>query len=299
MEHIKYKNISRIKEEYELNFRKGNEIIIQEKIDGANIAIRYDSETDMVIGQSRNNLLNEESDFNGFIEWKNKLDKNLVKSVLGDNLVLYGEWLVPHRVVYPMERYKNAYFYDVLDIETKSYLPQDKVKEIVNALDLIYVPVFYEGEFVSWEHCRQFVGQTQLGGETGEGIVVKNITRLNKGDYFYLKIVHEKFSEIKIPKWDDSFKTKRRTESELLAETIITSARIEKILEKLVDEGVLPENWGVDEQPLILKNLTKFVYQDCMKEEPETVNNIENFGKIANKVTVRVFKEILKRRQEE
>ncbi len=296
MEHIKYISISRIKEEYEFKFRKGDKIVIQEKIDGANIAIRYDSESDMVIGQSRNNLLSEDSDFNGFIEWKNKLDKNLVKTVLGDNLVLYGEWLVPHRVIYPKDRYKNAYFYDVYDAETESYLPQDKVKVIVTALNLIYVPVFYEGEFISWEHCKQFVGQTQLGCETGEGVVVKNITRLNKADIFYLKLVHEKFMEIKIPKWDGSLKTQHRTESEMLAETIITSARIEKILEKLVDEGVLPENWGVDEQPIILKNLTKFVYQDCMKEEPDTVNKIENFGKVANKVTVRIFMEILRKR---
>jgi len=296
MEHIKYISISRIKEEYEFKFRKGDKIVIQEKVDGANIAVRYDSETDMIIGQSHNHLLNEDSDFNGFIEWKNKLDKNLVKSVLGDNLVLYGEWLVPHRVIYPKERYKNAYFYDVFDTETESYLPQDKVKEIITALNLIYVPVFYEGEFISWKHCNQFVGQSQLGCETGEGVVVKNISRLNKADVFYLKIVHEKFREIKITKWEGSFKTQHKTESELLTETIITTARIEKILEKLVDEGNLPFDWGVDEQRLIMKSLTKYVYQDCIKEEPETVNKIENFGKVANKVTVRIFMEILRKR---
>lgn len=296
MQHIKYISINRIKEKYEFKFRKGDKIVIQEKIDGANIGIRYDSETDMVIGQSHNYLLEEDSDFNGFIKWKNKLDKNLVKSVLGDNLVLYGEWLVPHRVIYPEERYNNAYFYDVYDIETESYLSQDKVKKIVTALNLIYVPVFYEGDFVSWEHCNQFVGQSQLGCETGEGIIVKNITRLNKTDVFYLKIVHEKFREIKIQECDGPIKIKHKTESELLAETIITTARIEKILDKLVDEGFLPKDWGVDEQPIILKNLTKYVYQDCMKEEPETVDKIENFGKVANKVTFQIFKEILRKR---
>ena len=296
MQHIKYISINRIKEKFELKFRKGDKIVVQEKIDGSNIAVRYDSETDTVIGQSHNYILSEDSYFNGFIEWKNKLDKKLIKSVLGDNLVLYGEWLVPHRVIYPEERYNNAYFYDVYDIETDSYLTQDKVKEIVTALNLIYVPVFYEGEFVSWDHCNQFVGQSQLGCETGEGVIVKNITRLNKADIFYLKIVHEKFREIKIPQCDGSFKIQHKTESELLAETIITTARIEKILEKLVDEGFLSKDWGVDEQPLILKNLTKYVYQDCIKEEPETVNKIENFGKVANKITVRIFMEILRNR---
>lgn len=296
MEHVKYISINRIKEEFEFRFRKGDKIIIQEKIDGANIAVRYDSETDMIVAQSRNNILGEDSDFNGFIDWKNTLDKNLIKSVLGDNLVLFGEWLAPHRVVYPEERYRKAYFYDVFDTEIQGYLPQDRVKEIIEALNLTYVPVFYEGEFISWEHCRQFVGQTQLGGELGEGIVVKDISRLNMSSVFYLKIVHEKFSEVKIPKKDKSLNTKQSTESELLAETIITPVRIEKILDKLVDEGVLPKDWGIDEQSLILKNLTKFVYEDCMKEESETVKKIENFGKIANRISVRIFKDILRNR---
>ena len=39
--------------------------------------------------------------------------------------------------------------------------------------NLIYIPVFYEGPFQSWEHCLSFVGQTQLGGAYGEGIVIK------------------------------------------------------------------------------------------------------------------------------
>ena len=102
MQHIKYISINRIKEEYEFKFRKGDKIVIQEKIDGANIAIRYDSETDMVIGQSRNNLLNEDSYFNGFIDWKNKLDKNLVKSVLGDKLIVS---CVLRLVVHPNEHH--------------------------------------------------------------------------------------------------------------------------------------------------------------------------------------------------
>ena len=59
----------------------------------------------------------EAGDFNnnlrGAYEWSQKLNKGLVKEVLGNNKVLFGEWLVPHTIVYPKERYHNAYFYDV------------------------------------------------------------------------------------------------------------------------------------------------------------------------------------------
>lgn len=43
-----------------------------------------------------------------------------------------------------------------------------------------------------------FVGKTELGGEHGEGIVIKNQTMLNNPNTrqpFYIKIVAEKFQE--------------------------------------------------------------------------------------------------------
>lgn len=46
-------DIQRIKPEYADGFSVGDYIVIQEKVDGANAAIRYDSETDTIVAQSR------------------------------------------------------------------------------------------------------------------------------------------------------------------------------------------------------------------------------------------------------
>ena len=165
MTHKKFMDIERIKENYADGFHEGDSIIIQEKIDGANCAIRYDSETDEIIAQSRKNILSLSNNLRGFWEWSQTLDKKLVKSVLGDNLIAYAEWLVSHSVPYLEERYNHAYFYDVFDTSTGKYLPQNEVKTIIDKLNLTYVPVFYEGEFISGEHCMSFVGRTELGGE--------------------------------------------------------------------------------------------------------------------------------------
>lgn len=91
MTHKKFMDIERIKENYADGFHKGDQIWIQEKIDGANCAIRYDSETDEIIAQSRKNILNLSNNLRGFWEWSQTLDKKLVKSILSDNLVLFGE----------------------------------------------------------------------------------------------------------------------------------------------------------------------------------------------------------------
>lgn len=292
-------DIERIKESNTTGFNKGDHIVIQCKLDGANCAIRYDSETDEIVAQSRKNILNLSNNLRGFWEWSQTLDKKLVKSILGDNLVLFGEWLVPHSVKYPEERYNHAYFYDVYDTSTGFYLPQDKVRDIIAVLGLTYVPVFYDGEFISWEHCMSFVGKTALGGEYGEGIVVKNQTRLNDPNTrspFYLKIVGEKFTETKGQKHVkvvDPDKLKSMEEDKALAETIVTEARVTKLLNKFVDEGILPEDWGAKEMPIIAKKLTKAVYDDCVKEEPDTVKQIANFGKVANGITMRIARNIM------
>lgn len=293
-------DIQRIKENYAEGFHKGDEIVIQCKIDGANAAIRYDSETDSIVAQSRKNILSLSNNLRGFWEWSQTLDKELVKSVLGDTLVAFCEWAVKHSVEYPLEVYNKAYFYDVYDTVTETYLPQNKVKEIVEKLGLIYAPTHYVGEFISWEHCMSFMDKIVMGGEIEEGIIVKNQTRLNDPNNrqpFYLKIVGEKFTEThKSKKPISPEQLQAMEEGKALAETIVTPARVEKLLNKFVDEGILPEDWSNTEMPIIAKNLTKSIYDDCVKEEPETVKQINNFGKVANSIAMQIAREIMENR---
>lgn len=301
MIHKKFMDIERIKENNVNGFEKGDYIVIQEKIDGVNAAIRYDFETDTIIAQSRKNILSLENNLRGFWEWTQTLNKEVVKSVLGNHLIAFYEWLVPHSVKYPEEKYNHAYFYDVYNTETECYLPQNEVKEIISKLELVYVPVFYEGEFVSWEHCLNFVGKTEFGGEYGEGIVVKNQTKLNDTNNrspYYIKIVGEKFTETKGHKVKtvDPDKLKTMEENKALAETIVTEARVSKLLHKLVDEQILPENWGAKEMPIVAKNLLKAVYEDCIKEEPEVVKQISDFGKTANSIAMSIARKIMETR---
>lgn len=191
--------------------------------------------------------------------------------------------------------------YDIYDTEVGIYLPQNTVEATADLLNLTYVPVFYNGEFISWEHCMGFVGKTELGGEYGEGIVIKNQTRLNDPNSrlpFYVKIVGEKFTETKGHKVKtvDPDKLKNMEENKALAETIVTEARVIKLLNKFVDENILPADWGAKEMPIIAKNLIKAVYEDCVKEEPETVKQIDNFGKVANGIAMQIAKGIMVKR---
>ena len=214
----------------------------------------------------------------GAWEWSQRLDKDDVKRVLGSRLVLFGEWLCPHTVLYPEERYQTAYFYDVWNLEECRYLPQDQVKSIVHQLGYNYVPVLYEGEFESWEQIKTLVGTTALGGLQGEGVVIKNMTMLNDPEAkfpAYLKIVGDKFKETKavkgLVKKLDSEEAERKEKLRAALDSVVTEARVRKLVLKMVDNGTIPEDWGKKDLGTISKRIGDILFNDCMKEEPDTV----------------------------
>ncbi|MDE6708811.1 MAG: RNA ligase family protein [Oscillospiraceae bacterium] len=300
LKHKHYMDIEVLKPEMKDMFHEGDKIIIQEKIDGSNVSFQYDSETDSIQCFSRNQILSAENTLRGYYEWVQKLDKELVKLVLGDKLRMFGEWLVKHTVKYPEKRYNTVYCFDVFDTENKCWLPQNEVKSLADKLGLNYVPVFYEGKFTAWEDYNYLVGKTEMGGELGEGIVIKKQNNLSD-NIAYTKIVHERFKEVwkKVRHHSESSEEKREKKRlEELTETVVTPARVEKILYKLVDEGILPEDFSMKDMKMIYKTLPSAVYHDCVKEVPEVVNQIENFGKFSNSICIRLAKEILKKRED-
>jgi hypothetical protein len=293
MEHKKYMDIERLKLSFIDGFEKGDHIIIQEKIDGANASWQYDNETDTVQAFSRKQILDFKNNLRGFFEFSQKLDKNTYKN--SSDLRVFCEWLVAHSVPYPLERYQNAYVYDLYDTVNQLYLTQDKVKEFCKLNKLIYVPVFYEGEFISWEHVQSFVGRTDLGGDYGEGVVVKNMTKLNNPNTrlpFYTKIVGEKFAEKKdhVKAINPEVLSERQRVQDLTA-TIVTEARVLKLLHKLVDSGTIPENWDEKSMGEIAKNLPRNVYDDCIKEEKDVVEQVgADFGKFASTLAMKIVR---------
>lgn len=293
IQHKKYRDIELFKEKMAYCFSPGDDIVIQEKVDGSNASFIYDKASDSIIAFSRNYLLDSENTLRGFWEWTQQLDKQLLRTVIGTKYKIFGEWLTKHTVVYPDDRYNHFYCFDVWDIENNCWLSQDESMAIAEKLGLTYVPVFYTGKFTKWSDINSYIGRTDLGGEEGEGIVVKNMTNSN-----YTKLVNEKFLEIHVPKRRQITEKQQETQVQMsedmeIAKTIVTHARIEKALHKMVDDGIIPENWGRREVGPIMKNLCKRIYDDCMKEEPDIVAQAENFGKVLNKIISSELKKIM------
>ena len=298
----KYVDIERLKDKFAGAFKVGEHITITEKIDGANASIAV-GEGGKLIAFSRRNELTPESNLQGFYEYVQSLDPTMISCVLGSRYIFFGEWLVKHTIEYPQEKMKQFYVFDVWDTEIEQYIPWERTKQMAEFCGLKMVPVFYDGPFTFWEHVYSFVGKTEMGGEpTGEGVVIKSQDRLDNkfsGTPAYVKIVAKEFSEVhqsKPQKDIDPAKIAARQAAEALAETIVTQRRITKGLEKFIEDTIIPADWDEHDMSTIARNLPRAIYNDCLKEEPEVVSQIENFGKICGTLTMKHVRNILNER---
>ena len=215
--------------------------------------------------------------------------------------MIFGEWTgARNAIIYNKESTNKWYVFDIYDVEKEQYLPQEYVKEFAEEHDLIYVNTYYVGPFISWEHTMSFMG-TSAYGDTQEGIVVKNQTRLNDQSErlpFVVKIVGEKFQEIKksnhIRKIEDPQKLQERQNAMTLTESIVTMRRVEKELYKMRDEGILPLDWSESDMTKVARELPSRVYADCVKEEPEIVNEVgKYFGKFCSATAMKYARNII------
>ncbi|AGI11765.1 RNA ligase [Bacillus phage vB_BanS-Tsamsa] len=270
MEQKKYQDITRLGHKTTIGvLTEGDWIVIQEKLDGANASFRK-GENGEILAFSRNTALDEQNNLGGFWQFTQTLDPDL----LLPHIVYFGEWLNPHKVKYP-EYQKQFFLYDLYDTNTGLYLDFNRVKDAHRMLDLNLIPVLYEGEYKGFDHLMSFVGQTKLGGrlgdiETGEGIVVKNVDFVDRhGNQKFVKLVTDKFREVQSQKPAKDPKVEA-TQEQVFVNSTMTEARVEKMLYKLADEGIIGEApFQIEDMGIILRNMGTRIFEDIMKEESD------------------------------
>ena len=266
-------------------FEPGDLIQITTKIDGANASIAWDDTTGKLEIFSRTNLLDSPGALRGFYDYiKTEIEPKTDWSKL-DDLVVFGEWEVSHTCKYNKDVYNHWYVYDLWSKARGCYLPQATVKMLCNAVGLDYIEELYYGPFISWDHCKSFLNKSTAYGSEQEGIVIKNQSKLdneNNRAPAYLKIVNERFKESQHSKKEkkplDPEAEAAKAEAVKLAASIVTEARVRKLILKLVDEGLVPAELQPKDMGTVMKQLPKRCFADCLKEEPETVKQLGEFA---------------------
>lgn len=285
-------------------FEPGDIISITTKIDGANASIAWDETTGQVEIFSRTNLLKTPGALRGFYDYiKTEVEPKIPWDEMSkkQNLIIFGEWCVSHTVQYNKDWYNKWRVYDIFDKSMNKYWSQDAVKAFCMQFGLEYIEELYYGPFISWDHCRSFIGKSTAYGPQQEGVVIKNQTKLYKDDVrgpVYIKIVDEKFKEAqhsnKGPKAVDPAKEAEKQKAAELAGTIVTAARVRKLILKLVDEGKLPVELQPKDMGAVMKLLPKMCFDDCLKEEKIIVQQLGSMaGKIISALTAKHARTII------
>lgn len=291
----KYQSIDRLGHKSTLGvLTEGDQIIIQEKLDGANASFMRVGDEIKVF--SRNTELNEENTLGGFYQFVQGLDL----AELNEGFILFGEWLNPHKIKYP-EYQKQFFLYDVFDVEFNEYMDFEHVNNVSGYFGLNLIPVFYEGEYKDFAQLEQYIGKTALGGmlgdvETGEGIVVKNMRYRNRFDeQKFVKLVTDAFREVQNQKAPKDPQKAMTLEQEFVNATV-TPARVEKFLHKFVDEGILEAPYGIEDMGIILKHMNQRIQEDILSEERDMLAedyDAKQLSKAVSRTVVKIVKPLL------
>jgi hypothetical protein len=143
----------------------GRHVVVEEKIDGANAGIRFDSDAQLHL-QSRGHFLTggpREKYFNLFKQWASAHAPALLEA-LWDRCILFGEWMyAKHTVFY--DRLPHYFFeFDVLDTHTGEFLSTACRRQLLAGLPIVSVPVLYEGPAQSLEHLRGLIAHSLYKG---------------------------------------------------------------------------------------------------------------------------------------
>lgn len=268
------------------------ELIITEKLDGANFRWTYIPKYERFLFGSRNvqfkhgdePLPKEQcnKNFRHAIEFvNNRTDFDIVEQ--WEDLQFFGEAMHKHSIEYDAwddqepdieSDTPNVVGFDIWDDENGEWLSYDEVEDKFSKMGIPTVPILHriDAEEAEEEHFKipksEFREPDPTADEEfdqiglAEGIVIKNDNTRKRA-----KKLHEYFKEKNAVVFNDP--SKSSTMSGTFVARYVTNTRIEKTIHKLVDEAEYDE----PEMPM-MRELPKEVIKDIMAEEGwEIMNN--------------------------
>lgn len=149
------------------------EVVVEEKVDGANIGLSVDDQGNLQ-AQNRGSYLTREAShpqFKPLFRWLEARRDSLVDALFPD-LMLFGEWCYAVHSVRYTKLPDWLLAFDVYDRRRAEFWSTDRRNELVVHLGLDLVPRLARGRFGVGE-VQRLLGQSQLGDEPAEGLYVR------------------------------------------------------------------------------------------------------------------------------
>lgn len=143
------------------SYIKGKHLVVEEKIDGANTAISFDENGNLLL-QSRGHYLTggyRERHYNLMKQWAN-IHQDAFFDVLGTRYIMYGEWMYAKHTVYYDKLPHYFLEFDIFDREEQIFLSTARRHEMLKNLPVVSVPVLQEGTFQRKEDILSLLGKS-------------------------------------------------------------------------------------------------------------------------------------------
>lgn len=252
----KYSKIYRIGEKTRGIFYEGK-IVVEEKMDGANVRFCYDSEQDRIRFGSRRIELTDAKDFGQFKKFAEWI-KQLRPDELEPDFIYYAEYMIPHTIKYDWNKTPLLLGFDVLtsDKYGEKFVDYNVAKKLFEYIDIDFVPVIdvTDAKEITKEYLDKIIPESRYYNGLAEGVVFKNYEKQIFG-----KLIAEPFKEVNKNVFGGSPK-KAKTPEEYIIEKYFTPRRIEKVIRALLDEG-----YTLDMK--LMNVLPKRVLEDVIEEE--------------------------------
>ena len=266
-----YPKIFAIGSPYIPHLFKGS-VEVTEKIDGSQFTFGLDSKKNLVLRSKGKDIYIDDPEkmFQEAIDYVVSIGEKM-KGQFPPETFFYTEFLrKPKHNVLQYKRIPNnhlvlfaAYFAGT------GYAEYQKLKELSGMLDIEVVPLLLEGEIKTVEELKHLLErESGLGGETVEGIVVKNYKQtVFVADQVFPslgKFVREQFKERHKTEWKGK---EGKGKWQTFLESFRTDARWRKAVQHLADKGELAY------APSDIGKLMAELKKDVVDEEKEAIRD--------------------------
>lgn len=284
MKHIKYPKIYRIGKD-ETDWLLNEDVIVQEKIDWANLSIRMD-DGEIYVWSRTQIVWHPKADvwFNWAVEYVKSHEG--IRKLLTDNPTrrLFGERLVKHTIEYPPQYYNKFRMFDIMtnydeEQEYPEFLNPQEVYEIAEK-HWIESPKIYHTGKTTEKDIESYAKETVLWDKT-EWVVIKSCGWINRfGRHCYGKFVTDQFIEQNSIAFGSTNKYMEKEHN--ISMKFCTPARFKKIVHKIEQD-----KWEDFSKKNIAEIIGRMNYDILTEEVNEICQWVVDFGKLRKKITER------------
>jgi len=150
----------------------GHKLVVEEKVDGANLGISFDSNGN-IRAQNRGAYLSLPSlgQWKKLLEWLSPKEDILFDHLI-DRYILFGEWCyAQHSVFY--DRLPDWFLgFDIYDKQVGHFLSTDKRDAFFREMEISKVPFIAHGHF-TFSDLKEFLSFSRLGDQLAEGLYLR------------------------------------------------------------------------------------------------------------------------------